>query len=512
MIQLEPSVMGKVRHPNVWVCTTRSGKGTYFKLAPEILEGWHIFNVASEGLSIIKDGKEFPLKGVEVVPEYFDMPTLVVTHYNVFSKTNRGRFMEIEVEKLNSDTGKMDTHTVTMRDADGAIMMMPFTSADHFVNREWDLALIDEAHRMKDKDTKWTIIIKRSKDFIRSDMTGTGFINKPDESWSLMDHMLSAKNITFDDPTREQVTDSYWDFKEAFCEISDESGYERVVGVNPDRKDEFRALIRSFGPRRTLTEVMPHIKEPIFIPQTVDLNPIQQKMYDSLKSQLAAMDQAGIPVYAANVLSMLQRLRQVCVATPKVVREYWDEQEQRMKQEIQLIEPSSKIDAVMEILDGLEWDEDRKDPVVIFSNFVDPLELLKARFDKSNVNCFEMGIPPEYPYLWMKSEHSDQERYAMWSKFDAQETPVEDLKQRIFMSTLQLGGESISLTNARHIIFLDRSWSPKDNMQGIGRVRRPGQEGQPVVININAQNTIDQYIHAVNNLKQGWFKEIFGNE
>jgi hypothetical protein len=49
-------------------------------------------------------------------------------------------------------------------------------------------------------------------------------------------------------------------------------------------------------------------------------------------------------------------------------------------------------------------------------------------------------------------------------------------------------------------------------MQGIGRIRRPGQEGQPVVININAANTTDQYVKAVNDLKHGWFKEIFGNE
>lgn len=78
------------------------------------------------------------------------------------------------------------------------------------------------------------------------------------------------------------------------------------------------------------------------------------------------------------------------------------------------------------------------------------------------------------------------------------------------MSTLQLGSESINLTSARHIIFLDRSWSPKDNSQGIGRVRRPGQEGQPIVINIEAEDTTDQLLEDKNVRKQGWFNEIFG--
>jgi SNF2 family DNA or RNA helicase len=101
---------------------------------------------------------------------------------------------------------------------------------------------------------------------------------------------------------------------------------------------------------------------------------------------------------------------------------------------------------------------------------------------------------------------SDVERYRKWHD----EFPK--LEHRVFMSTLQLGGESINLTPARHVIFLDRSWSPKDNAQGIGRIRRPGQEGQPVVIHINANNTTDQYIEQVNDIKQGWYNQIFGDE
>jgi SNF2 family DNA or RNA helicase len=75
-----------------------------------------------------------------------------------------------------------------------------------------------------------------------------------------------------------------------------------------------------------------------------------------------------------------------------------------------------------------------------------------------------------------------------------------------------LGGESINLTPARHLVFLDRSWTPKDINQGIGRVRRPGQGGEPVVININARNTTDQRIESVVREKQTWFNELFGKD
>jgi SNF2 family DNA or RNA helicase len=117
-----------------------------------------------------------------------------------------------------------------------------------------------------------------------------------------------------------------------------------------------------------------------------------------------------------------------------------------------------------------------------------------------------MGLEPEFPYLYMKQSDSDELRYEKWFKL------FPTMEYRIFMSTVQLGGESIDLTPARHIIFLDRSWSPKDNMQAIGRIRRPGQTGQPVVIHVSARNTVDQYIHEVNRIKRGWFDQIFGEE
>jgi SNF2 family DNA or RNA helicase len=201
-------------------------------------------------------------------------------------------------------------------------------------------------------------------------------------------------------------------------------------------------------------------------------------------------------------------LRQICVATPEVVEDYYDPVLERRFQKVRLVEPSSKLDEVMRVLEGLQWDDEKKEPLVIFSNFKDPLELLKARLNKHNTFITENGFHDDmlYKYIHLDVKDSDVERYRKWHD----EFPK--LEHRVFMSTLQLGGESINLTPARHVIFLDRSWSPKDNAQGIGRIRRPGQEGQPVVIHINANNTTDQYIEQVNDIKQGWYNQIFGDE
>ena len=103
--------------------------------------------------------------------------------------------------------------------------------------------------------------------------------------------------------------------------------------------------------------------------------PIQRGMYDDIKSELMTYDQNGEMFHAPNVLAAMTRLRQISVATPEITADYFDEETQTRKQVIKLVEPSSKLDALMEIIEGLEWDEDRKDQIVVFSNFKDPIDM-----------------------------------------------------------------------------------------------------------------------------------------
>lgn len=480
MQEAQTSLEHQLTKPSILIITTKAGKGTFFEAIPEILPEYTLINIETQKLSVMVNGQLIPLpKTMKFVPKQFDMPVICLAHYDIFSRSNRGQFETDEkgdVLKLN-----------------GKIVFKPFLQADWIAEREWDYVWCDEFHRLKDRQSKWTVNIKKIKTrYGKHGSTGTGFINRPDEIWSLLNWL------------HKEEFGSYWKFREEFCEIEDWDGYAKVVGCKPEKKDEFREIVRTIGVRKTLDEVMPYIKQPIFMPIEVELNPIQRQMYNSIRGELQALDQKGTPLYAANVLSLLQRLRQICVGTPEVTEDYYDPMQDRRVQKIKLVEPSSKIDALMEVLEGLQWDEDRKEPLVVFSCFKDPLELFKARLDKHNETA--KGTDWEYKYIHMDVNDNDEVRYRKWHDDFA------SMQYRIFMSTLQLGGESINLTPARHIVFLDRSWSPKDNAQGIGRVRRPGQEGQPVVIHINAKNTSDQHIERVNQIKQDWFNTIFGAE
>lgn len=443
-----------LENPRVLIVTTKGGKGTYFDAVPKSLDpNTNLFNIHATNFSERIFGTEFKLTPLTFVTKFNSEGGIVLAHYHCFA--NRSKVLPI------------------------------------LMDIEWDFVLVDEAHRMKDRKTQWTrnlkkLGVRRNEEVeeggeFKHVMTGTGFINNPAELWSLL-HFLDRR-----------VFPSYHSFRQYYCDEIIVGGFPKILGVKPDKVEEFRELRKSVGVRREMAEVHSHIEKPIFTSRIVDLNPTQRKMYDEIKAFLYTLDKQGEPINSPNVLSQLNRLRQICVATPEVVGEYYDKKQERRVLKIKLTEPSSKLDEVMEILEELPWDLDSKAQVVVFSNFKDPLELLKVRLDKQGIS-----------YMHMEAKHNDKERYRMWHD----EFPKKE--HRVFMSTLQLGGESINLTPATYCIFLDRSWSPKDNMQGVGRVYRPGQDHGVEVIHINAIRTTDQRIEHVTNEKVGWFNEIFG--
>jgi SNF2 family DNA or RNA helicase len=477
----------QIEAPRILIVTTKGGKGAYFDALPRTLPDWQVFNLTSRKAEEVffgtfhfdRDWQEF-LKRL-----HNGKPTIVLAHYNVFSRRKKRKTAkEVDLELLIEQKGEVS-------------QFYPNPALDLLLDEEWHFVACDEAHRIKEKETSWTKFVKKLKipTGFRHVMTGTGFVNRPDELWSLL-NFIAPREFR-----------SYWNFRRYFCLEENYSGYSTVVGIYADKVDEFRDLRLEVGVRRKMAEVHKDVSEPVITPRTVELNTAQRKMYDEIKTILQTMDKNGAPINSPNVLSMLNRLRQITVATPELVREYYDEEQGRRVQEVRLTEPSSKLDDVEEILDELEWDAESKQQIVVFSNFRGPLDLLQARLDKKMQALEHKGLPVEgceWSYLRLKQEMTDTQRYELWHNI------FPEKNHRLFLSTLALGGESISLTSAQYAIFLDRSWSPKDNMQAVGRIYRPGQTSVPNLIYINAERTTDQYVESKLKRKEHWFREIFG--
>ena len=452
-------LMQRKKIKNALIITSKVGKGAYFSDFYKCLpETWKLMNLNIHTVSLRVNDYEEQLDMEDVLDTvrsgFHNKPIVLLAHYDVFTTAanNSSR------KRNNGGPGILDKLRQIM----------------------FDMILIDECHRMKNPNAQWTQNIKKMKAKNRHAMSGTAFVNNPAEIWSVL-HFL--------DPTKWS---SYWQFRGHFCdEYMDGRGYRVIRGIKPGRVNEFRDLRKRLGPRHTMAEVHKGITKPIDTAHEVELNTTQRRMFNDIKSTLQTMDQKGDTLTSPNVLSQLNRLRQITVATPDVKSRQFSQQQNRLVQEIKLIEPSSKLDVVMDILKELDEPEQK---VVVFSNFRDPIDILKARLEKADIG-----------FVHMQQHHGENERYRLWA------TEFRKPEKKVFLSTLALGGESINLTCAQYLIFLDRSWSPKDMLQAIGRVYRPGQQGAVEVIHINAKNTTDAYVLSRLVIKEKWFNEIFGD-
>ena len=448
----------KVR--NALIITSKLGKGSYFSDFYRCLpENWRLYNLSIHGASMVKGGLEQAVDRDKLLEEiragWNDDPVILLAHYDMFTK------------RANLSSAKR---------AGGMMGIL-----DQLRRINFDMLMCDEAHKLKNRKTQWTINIKKLRAQSKHIMTGTAFVNSPDEMWSLL-NFLDKKRWRGYDEFKNYYCDQYYDAR---------TGYLMIQGLLPYRVDEFRKLRQSLGPRHMMHTVHKDIEKPITTSHSVDLNPTQKRMYNEIKATLQTMDENGATLMTPNVISQLMRLRQVAVATPEVLDRHFDPVAQRMVYDLKLTEPSSKLDTTMEILNELD---DPEQKVVVFSNFNDPLDLLQARLDKRDIS-----------YGRMLQKHDENERYRLWH--DEFRRP----DRKVFLSTLALGGESINLSCAQYIIFLDRSWSPAQMQQAIGRVYRPGQEGAVEVIYINANGTVDSYILSKLTRKEKWFDEIFAD-
>jgi len=449
-------LMQEMGAKNALIITSKNGKGTYFDAFPKSLPGWKLFNVTlGKTTEVITQDFQIETSLKDLVEQirlgWHNEPIALLIHYDCFSPTHSKKY------------GITETLSKV----------------------KWDFLACDEAHKLKNKDTGWTKEIKKLPAHHRHAMTGTGFVNNPAEIWSILQFLRALPHNL----------KGYWNFRTHFCEeYLDGNGFRHIMGLRKFRVSEFRKMRIDLGPRRLMTEVHKGIAEPIPRVIEVDLNPTQRRMYNEIKSVLQTLDAHGESLTSPTVLSQLTRLRQIAVATPKVVDKQFSQKQQRQVTNIKLTDPSAKLDAAMELIEEISWDDEVRRQVVVFSNFKDPLYLLENRLAKKDI-----------PFLHMTVEMSESQRYKMWhDTFPKKE-------HKVFLSTLALGGESINLTPAQYLIFLDRSWSPKDMMQGIGRVYRPGQTAVPEIIYINARKTVDQYVEKKLTKKQGWFNDIFGS-
>lgn len=370
---------------------------------------------------------------------------------------------------------------------------------------QWFHVIADEIHRVKSPKALQTKAFKKLQAQFKTGLSGSIADDKPQDFWMPL-HWVRPDlfpNVSTKDPTKKFVTD--------WCEtvpiqgrlLLDKDGdprldddgnemhqmHSKVVGMKKDRLAEFHRLIAPFYMRRLKEDVL-DLPPKYFTPINIKLLPSQQKVYNDLKKEFQAWigEHENEKLSVPTVLGRLVRLQQAALAS---LMFYDTGKLDRLGEpimKVKLREPSAKLDAFM------DWAEDVKGPVVVFSQSVGMINLAAARLDASGAR---IGV--------YTGQTPDRVRQSIIDDFQAG-------KLDFFLGTIKAGGEGITLTTSSTMAFFDRAWGPFRNKQAEDRTHRAGQKNAVQIVDFFAPGTVDSRVRNTNIDKWATLKLILGDD
>jgi superfamily II DNA or RNA helicase len=319
-------------------------------------------------------------------------------------------------------------------------------------SRTWSTLVLDEAHTIKNRDTKMSRAAMQLPADARVLLTGTPLQNNLSELWTLFQCAnpgllgdFSAFTAKFLNPIEKQD--------------------------DADRRRQLKQLLRPFILRRTKTEVLDELPEKTEITLRVDLSTDERALYESLRRQAidnlsGATAQPGGSA-AIQALAEITKLRQAA-CNPALVNP-------------ELPIASSKTAAFCDLVDELIAGHHR---ALVFSQFTSHLALIRAALDARKID-----------YLYLDGATTSAQRARLVRKFQEGETPL-------FLISLKAGGLGLNLTAADYVIHLDPWWNPAIEDQASDRAYRMGQTRPVTVYRLIAADTIEEKILRLHQTKK----------
>ncbi|MET4799439.1 DEAD/DEAH box helicase [Bradyrhizobium sp. LB11.1] len=331
------------------------------------------------------------------------------------------------------------------------------------LEREWHMAVLDEAQTVKNPDAATTRWLRETKARHRFCLTGTPMENHLGELWSIMSF----------------VNPGY---------LGDKAAFARQWRTPIEKRaDKMRAAVlarrvKPFLLRRTKAEVATELPAKSEIVETIVLEGPQRDLYDSIRLSMSrkvreAIAERGLAKSHIVVLEALLRMRQAC-CDPALLK--LDDGVER---------PSAKLDRLIEMVRELA-SEGRK--IIVFSQFTSMLDLIRRPLDEDGL------------------------RYSMLTgKTKDRKTAIEAFQNgsaQVFLISLKAGGVGLNLTAADTVVIFDPWWNPAVEEQAIDRAYRIGQDKAVFVYRLVAAGTIEEKMDELKARKRALADGLFDRE
>jgi len=310
------------------------------------------------------------------------------------------------------------------------------SESTHLESIHWNVVCLDEAHTIKNRDTKTSAAAMKLDVAHRLILTGTPVQNHLGELWNLFQFINPGLLGTY-----EQFSGKY-------------------MSGNPAGASELRRIVSPFLLRRTKQEVIQELpeKEEIVVPVT--LSEEETAVYEVIRREAVSEVSLASSV-SVNALSMITKLRMAaCCAS--LAEKHWKGGQ------------CSKLDAFMDkLLPIVEGGNN----VLVFSQFTSFLSMAVSALEKAGIS----------DYLYLDGQTPVSKRQKLVDKFQKGES-------KVFFISLKAGGLGLNLTGANYVIHLDPWWNPAIEQQATDRAYRIGQSQKVTVYHLIASQTIEEKI------------------
>jgi len=314
---------------------------------------------------------------------------------------------------------------------------------DRFRNFKFSSIILDEATHIKNPDTQNAQAAMALVGRHRFVLTGTPVENSVRDLWSILHFVLPG----------------YLGRREDFRER-----YELPIsrGSEPERARLAKRL-RPVMLRRLKKQVVKELPEKIEQVTYCDLSPEQAEFYQKLRQESRRkLEELSGPKDQGRarmtMLTALLRLRQVCCDLRLLGQE--------------ADRPSGKMELLEELL---EEAIDGGHRVLLFSQFVSMLRLIRARMDEAGIR---------YGYL----DGETKDRAKAVDEFQQSESLP------LFLISLKAGGVGLNLSAADTVIHFDPWWNPAVEAQATDRAHRIGQTRVVTSYKLIARATVEEKI------------------
>lgn len=228
------------------------------------------------------------------------------------------------------------------------------------------------------------------------------------------------------------------------------------------RAAELQQKINPFILRRTKKQVAKELPDKTEMVIYCEMDAEQRKIYDvhekEFREFLSAHSDEDIPKSALHVLKGLTTLRQIC-NSPALVKD------------AAYMHTSAKMEALMEQIEN----KSPQHKILVFSQFVSMLNLIKKELEKRNIS---------FAYL----TGSTRNREEVVDSFQ------NDKNVRVFLISLKAGGVGLNLTEADYVYLVDPWWNPAVENQAIDRCHRIGQNKKVIAARLICMDTVEEKI------------------